>query len=248
MASKNNLTIRYNIHIDSIHRTRRGKDPESPTEKVLIYIKGRENPEEYDFLVWAAPAKNSLQVFGEDARSCEKLLFGPMVTSYYTTTLVDAVGTMRTSSPVDWWYSNIYSKQDMAVWAQRDSYSVMFGYKGEEYEKGNLPTGNDTKSIRSSIYYQFSQTPPAVSSLQSHLDDHLQRLGTTFREIKTRYRWPYFPRFTQKQIQDGAHWRVLDTQGRHKVWFIGGSVSFESIKSVVEYNQLLVSCMIDPEE
>ena len=32
-------------------------------------------------------------------------------------------------------------------------------------------------------------------------------------------------------------------QGKHGIWYAGSSVSFESVKSVVEYNKILLSNM-----
>jgi len=35
-------------------------------------------------------------------------------------------------------------------------------------------------------------------------------------------------------------WQVLPAQGKDNVWYIGGSVSFESIEAVLQYNHMIV--------
>ena len=38
----------------------------------------------------------------------------------------------------------------------------------------------------------------------------------------------------------GNHWDVFALQGFHRTWYAGASVCFESVKSVMEYNNLLL--------
>lgn len=45
-------------------------------------------------------------------------------------------------------------------------------------------------------------------------------------------------------MQEGRLWDVFSLQGRHRTWYIGSSVSFEAIRSVMEYNNLLVRNMV----
>ena len=42
------------------------------------------------------------------------------------------------------------------------------------------------------------------------------------------------------QIQEGRIWDIFSMQGQHRTWYSGASVSFESVKSVMEYNKLLL--------
>lgn len=46
----------------------------------------------------------------------------------------------------------------------------------------------------------------------------------------------------------GYLWRILEMQGKYSMWYIGSSVCFESVKSVIEYNELLVRNMQRPSE
>merc|ERR1712215_452064 len=59
-------------------------------------------------------------------------------------------------------------------------------------------------------------------------------------EILQTISWKYFPRWTPHEVNSGQHWKVLDIQGLKSTWYIGSSVSFESVKSVLEYNNLIL--------
>ena len=45
-------------------------------------------------------------------------------------------------------------------------------------------------------------------------------------------------------MQAGRLWEVFSVQGRSRTWYIGSSVSFEAIRSVMEYNNLLIRNMV----
>ena len=74
----------------------------------------------------------------------------------------------------------------------------------------------------------------------------LKKMGATYVSIKKVIPWRYFPRFNPQEMKEGILWDIVDMQGKHGMWYIGSSVIFESVKSVVEYNKLLVSKMKTP--
>ena len=45
-------------------------------------------------------------------------------------------------------------------------------------------------------------------------------------------------------MQVGRLWDVISVQGRSRTWYIVSSVSFEAIRSVMEYNILLLENMV----
>ena len=49
-------------------------------------------------------------------------------------------------------------------------------------------------------------------------------------------------------MQAGRLWDVFSVQGRSRTWYIGSSVSFESIRSVMEYNNLQVRNMVHDDQ
>ena len=58
-------------------------------------------------------------------------------------------------------------------------------------------------------------------------------------EILETISWSYFPRW----IEQGRHWQVFEMQGKERMWYAGSSVSFESVNSVLDYNNLLLKQM-----
>jgi hypothetical protein len=59
-------------------------------------------------------------------------------------------------------------------------------------------------------------------------------------EVLYQKNWDYFPHFTQDAIKALIPWRVLEHQGRWRTWYIGSSVSFESVEDVTKYNLLVL--------
>ena len=41
-------------------------------------------------------------------------------------------------------------------------------------------------------------------------------------------------------VDKGYHWKMFEIQGRKNVWFTGGGLSWDSVKSCMEYNNLLL--------
>ena len=49
--------------------------------------------------------------------------------------------------------------------------------------------------------------------------------------------------FFHLKILSGRIWDVFSLQGTERTWYAGASASFESVKSVMEYNKLLLRQM-----
>lgn len=251
MANTLDLDITYNISVRYIHIDDNAHDINGKTNKIFVYYKddpkGPIKIESYDFLIWTPPVSKIVKLIGGNEIKEEKKMFSSMEHTYYTTSLVDVYESKRSVSPVDWWFDRIYSKQNMAVWASRESYASTHGYHGYNYAEGKYPTGDDADKKRTSVFYQYSKKKPNKRQLRSILKQHLKNYGATRSKMLYQRKWPYFERFNFRDAERGHHWKVLRLQGEHKIWFCGSSVSFESVKSVVEYNQLLVSRMEKPE-
>ena len=209
--------------------------------------------QKFDFLIWSPPANDLMRIIyaGEqfDFLRRERKMFSGMTNSYYTTSLVDDVGAKRGESAVNWWIDNIKYGIEASVWANRDSYTMFNDLNGREYRDAMTLTGNDAnRDLRTSVFYQYSmEMKRKKNELEAILRNHLRKMGATEVRIIKQFRWKYFTRFTGKQITEEKRiWRVMERQGKNNMWFIGASVCFESVKSVVEYNQLLVS-MIEPQ-
>ena len=208
---------------------------------------------EFDFLIWSPPANELMDIIYAGPQynflHQERDLFIGMTNSYYISSLVDEVGAKRGESAVNWWLENIKNGRESSVWANRDSYTMFNDLNGSNYSLALTPTGNDdNRATRTSVFYQYStQTKPWKQELKAILRNHLQKMGATEVDIIEQFPWKYFTRFTSDQITEERRiWRVMERQGKNQIWFIGASVCFESVKSVVEYNQLLMDRMVEP--
>ena len=50
----------------------------------------------------------------------------------------------------------------------------------------------------------------------------------------------YFYRWNPYEMEKGNPWNLFEIQGNYRTWYIGASVSFESVKDVMGYNRLLL--------
>ena len=86
-------------------------------------------------------------------------------------------------------------------------------------------------------------TVPSIYEVQSKLKSHYELFNAKDIEIVNTRTYQYFPRWNVKETGAGYHWDMYDLQGENNIWFIGGSLSFESAHHVIGYNQLLLAKM-----
>ena len=65
-------------------------------------------------------------------------------------------------------------------------------------------------------------------------------MGAKKLEILHSISWDYFYRWSPEEMEAGRLWDVFRLQGSNGIWYSGASVSHESIRSVMEYNNLLL--------
>ncbi len=58
----------------------------------------------------------------------------------------------------------------------------------------------------------------------------------------------FFPRWSTAEVSRGRHWDLFEMQGRYGLWVVGDGASYESTKSVMEYNRLILRQAQDAEE
>ena len=131
------------------------------------------------------------------------------------------------------------------MWAQRDSYALVMGYQGDDYQNGVYPNGDDGLAFRSTVVYAMGKVDPALNGtdLEVQFLDHAKHMGGTDLQLRNLTTWNYFPRFSPADMEEGVLWRILEVQGQYGMWYIGSSVCFESVKSVTDYNKMIVQNM-----
>eukprot|EP00092_Neocalanus_flemingeri_P091632 GFUD01116212.1.p1 GENE.GFUD01116212.1~~GFUD01116212.1.p1 ORF type:complete len:158 (-),score=37.32 GFUD01116212.1:19-492(-) len=103
--------------------------------------------------------------------------------------------------------------------------------------------GNQSQLLTISVL-QLGKEFQDEKTLNQILQDHYTKgFNATDLEILNTITWPYFPRWSPEETGQARHWQVFNMQGKQKVWYAGSSVSFESIRGVMEYNNLLLRKM-----
>lgn len=197
----------------------------------------------FNFLIWTPSLYSNLHLI--DPSTKEKEIFSKLNPVWFTTTLFDSTYGVRGSSPIDYWISNVEEKREHSVWAQRDSYGTLNGLQGPAYENGSLPGGPDGRFTRTGVAYQYGKRKPTSCAIKRNFYKHFRRTKASNICVLKRSTWEYFPRFSPQDMATGILWDIFEMQGRRRTWFTGSSVSFESVKSVLEYNKLLASKMTE---
>jgi len=232
IIEKEGLNIKYNVNIIKIRRSE---------NDIFIRNKVGRGPrtwDRYDFIIWSPEMKTSLRYW--DCRKDEAYYFSRTRPTWFTTALVDTLGAKKGPSPIDYWVDNINKRRQGAIWGQRDSYAAIRNYTGPDYQSGKFKSGNDDSPIRTTVTYQMNDCRPSRFRLRRKLLKALRDIGATKINLAVMKTWRYFPRYNIKDLSRGILWRILEMQGKYNMWYTGSSVSFESVKSVVEYNKLLV--------
>ena len=163
---------------------------------------------------------------------------------YFTTAIIDTTNETRSISPVLYFLKSNHSEiYDNRVIAQRDSYSAINEFTGPLYQNATYPISKDNSSFMTTVDYIMAKIKQSESELNRTFIEHKQRLKANRTSIFKMEQWRYFPRYSEEDMESGILWRILELQGKYGMWYTGSSVCFESVKSVVEYNKILVSNM-----
>ncbi|XP_028416565.1 uncharacterized protein LOC114540642 isoform X2 [Dendronephthya gigantea] len=195
----------------------------------------------FDFLIWTPSVYSTRRRL----HTCRKEwnIFSKLKPVWFSTTLFSSTYGTRGESPIDYWLDNVENKREHSLWAQRDSYGTLSNYYGEAYKNGSLPGGPDHRFIRTGVAYQYGKGKPCNNCLTTILRRNLTTTGSSNIQIVRQESWEYFPKFSPNDMANGVLWDIFKMQGSRRTWFAGSSVNFESVKSVLEYNKLLVSKM-----
>ena len=200
----------------------------------------------FDFLIWSPEMKTSLKYWFNPEIIAERFYFSRTKPTFFTTALVNSKGTVKGPTPIDYWFDNINKKRENSLWAQRDSFAAINGGYSEKFTPNKCHSASHEKPTRTTVTYQMSDKHPFYLELKSVLFGSLTEIGARDIDIVAMKTWRYFPRYSQEDMEKGYIWRILEMQGKYGMWYIGSSVCFESVKSVLEYNKLLLKNMMLP--
>ncbi|XP_062601043.1 uncharacterized protein LOC134262689 [Saccostrea cucullata] len=233
-----------NVHLEAnVERIKRLPGPGG----IQITYSTRDHPsvetEHFDFLV-LSPAMNSLLNI-VDFNAKERHLFSRLYNSNFVTTLIESDNGIRGNDP-QVYYNDAVDQDDYPVFASFNFYHAKNNITGENHRLGIRENGPDKNPQETQLYYQTGFADPFAKDvdimIQSKLVSHLKKFRKSNPRVLEQTKWGYyFPRFSGEDIARGYIWDVLDMQGQFNTWYIGSSVCFESMESVLEYNNLLMS-------
>ena len=84
--------------------------------------------------------------------------------------------------------------------------------------------------------YGNKTSEPSLYELQNELKSHYANFGAEEVEVLYTRTYDYFPRWNMEETGLGYHWDMYDMQGKNSIWFVGGSMVFESAHHIIDYN------------
>jgi len=192
-----------------------------------------------NFLIWTAPMSELLRVLINPSRRQVQLL-STLKPTTFSKSLVNSHGAVR-NGPTSLFMKNILGKVNHGVTIQTDFAGLLI--PGMATDPKVLREYNEEKDLTTRMCSQLGREDTNEEHLNRQLRKHYEGFNVTELEILSTKSWSYFPRWSPEEMTEGRHWEVFDMQGRDRIWFAGSSVSFESIRGVMEYNKLLLRQM-----
>jgi len=234
IAEKEKLDIRFQTDITSIQRKNNG-----------VYLKTWQNfeakTESCEFLIWTPEVTQLLRTLDKQTKE-ERRLLASLKTDVYYAHLIDVEGGVR-HSPTTAFMTNVLSKEEYAVTWTADTAGLLT--PGIKTPEGLAKYNNGTGLRTLYALHAPSKQYKSEAFLKKKMRDHLMEgFNVTNAEFLNTISWPYFPRWSPEEVIEGRHWKVFKMQGQNKIWYAGVSASFESVRSVVSYNNRLLKQMI----
>ena len=198
-----------------------------------------ERTEDCGFLIWTPPMPDLLQYLSSPT-TMETSLFSSLTPHIFVSTLIKSGQGKIPTSPILYFRENLEGKIEGAVtsdgdmerivdYCEKDCASTNFNYN-------HMPGFTNIRNL-----LQLRKT--ATNEMESNeiIRKYYENgFNATDIEILDTVTWQYFYKWTPDELTQGNHWKVFDIQGTKRTWYAGASVSFESVKSVMEYNKLLL--------
>jgi len=235
IASTAGVDLSLKTEIRSISRLNKGVQ--------ITYSSGRR--EFFDWLVMAAPMPQALTLLS-DATNEEEALFGSYSYHELVVNMVNlsTTGTLPSDVQVFGWPDIIEEQSDFYRMSLVKGKVVrkMYDADGDETPTGLRHDAN-IKNFTNPVVSVFQIASPLSSDaeLTAVLHDSLETFGIESQLIY-RDRWDYMPFFKLEEVvKERKPWRIWDLQGKHRTWWVGSYVSFESVADILDYNLKLVN-------
>ncbi|MEO8401747.1 MAG: FAD-dependent oxidoreductase [Gammaproteobacteria bacterium] len=226
------LNIRYNIDIKVIER-------DQPAAPVVIrgidQVTGKETEWLADEIILTLPMKDSLSILKEPTQN-ELDAFSKQKASTFITSIISCTADKRLEHQRIVFPKNLNIDGPGHLLNLRNSEECTRLHNSDHHERLDLVA---LQYIDNENYNK--------SEIDVSLKEELTMMGLKDVAVGLQKEWSYFPHYDAEQILAGYPWKILDFQGQNHTWYGGSSTCFESVLSVVNYNNQLIS-MILPEE
>jgi oxygen-dependent protoporphyrinogen oxidase len=188
------------------------RPPLSGGSRITLTVNGTQQYD-FDVVIISAPL-NKVSGFMQLTED-EQELFSQVGSERYLVSLFGASG-LPTNDVL--WFHNFARPSGINhvnVWANRDASTPYVGYQIAE----------------------FSATPAQITAT---LAQDVAGQGGTFGGLLLRQDWDYFPHVSTDALRNGFYERVEAMQGRNNTFYVGGTLSFETVEHSARYAQELV--------
>ena len=240
IVNKEKFDIRFNVAIQNIVRTERD---------VTIHYKSAHSDlhtKTCGFLIWSAPMPQLLKSLSNPTQ-LESDLFTTMSCDGLISTMMRGKGTIR-NMPITFYRENLGNMVDDSVIADADIEGILryckkdCQYDIEKYNSMyNVRVMTTLQILRNVTYRSGPFGEDELETIKKNAKNHYEKyFNTSDIEILSTFTAEYFYRWNPYEVQKRNPWKVFAMQGNFRTWYIGASVSFESVDSVMEYNKLLL--------
>lgn len=237
MIEDQKLEIVYDFRVDKVQKS-------GPSWSV--FSRGREK--KYDFIIWSGLTRDFAQLPNvrsiiSDPRDWNVLAESkPIHVGAHVATMRNDVRRGISLAYVENLDENPWRNN---VGFTFDAYARFNGIPEDDYETRNYDIQGRKADLRAICVFQYGSDDddaiPSQSELRRTAKEFFEvGFNATDVEFLTSVRHEYFPHWTVEQVDQGYHWDLFDMQGKYGLWFIGGGASWDSTKSVMEYNLLLL--------
>lgn len=233
IAKKHNLNIIFNCNITKIKRN--GQICICRDNKLDLI---------FDHLIIAANNKDIIKLLEQPTQN-EINIFQKLTHFTFTTTLYESDIPKEVESAVEIW-PHILWKANGHMFAHRHSKTAV--RPSSSPHRSCIPCKSVnikvTTNRERAVAYQFADRDPTAYDNVKQQQILLKDLNSYAQEsninILHQNVWKYFPHFNQLEINNAYPWKIIEMQGSNRTWYIGSSVSFESVLDVTSYNLMLL--------